>query len=131
MNKLRQLKSGMLVRHKTKGYIGVFDDVTHMQHLFENPSDTFGCRVRVGYNKIEIASRENIEILHDIRLKDRHKANRTPFGFEQKGNKMAKNRYYLRVTRCWRCKKHLDNTANSECVKCRWILCQCGACGCG
>jgi len=36
-----------------------------------------------------------------------------------------------RVTHCWSCKCHLDNSINMECVACRWILCDCGACGCG
>jgi hypothetical protein len=36
-----------------------------------------------------------------------------------------------RVTHCWSCKGHLDNSINVECVACGWILCDCGACGCG
>lgn len=36
-----------------------------------------------------------------------------------------------RVTHCWRCKSHLDNEINVSCAACRWILCACGACGCG
>jgi hypothetical protein len=37
----------------------------------------------------------------------------------------------LRVTHCWDCKKHLDNSIELECNSCGWILCECGACGCG
>lgn len=36
-----------------------------------------------------------------------------------------------RVTYCWNCKGHLDNSVNFECSACAWILCRCGACGCG
>lgn len=35
-----------------------------------------------------------------------------------------------RVTHCYRCKSHLDNSITPECSKCGWIICECGACGC-
>ncbi len=39
--------------------------------------------------------------------------------------------FHRRVTHCYACKSHLDNSINIECVACGWILCACGACGCG
>ena len=36
-----------------------------------------------------------------------------------------------RVTHCYDCKQGLDSTINLECMSCGWILCRCGACGCG
>ncbi len=36
-----------------------------------------------------------------------------------------------RVTHCYTCHAHLDNSSDVECVSCGWILCHCGACGCG
>ncbi|WP_422842981.1 hypothetical protein [Acidovorax sp. M2(2025)] len=36
-----------------------------------------------------------------------------------------------RITHCYACKQHLDNTIDIECVACGWILCLCSACGCG
>lgn len=36
-----------------------------------------------------------------------------------------------RTTHCYRCKSNLDNSINLECSACRWIVCYCGACGCG
>lgn len=36
-----------------------------------------------------------------------------------------------RITNCWHCKGHLDNAIDYECDACSWILCKCGACGCG
>lgn len=36
-----------------------------------------------------------------------------------------------RITRCYACKKDLDNTIDIECKACGWIICSCGACGCG
>lgn len=42
----------------------------------------------------------------------------------------TKNRPH-RSTHCWACKEHLDNTMQVECATCGWIICKCGACGCG
>jgi len=36
-----------------------------------------------------------------------------------------------RTARCWNCHRFLDNYAEFECLACGWILCKCGACGCG
>lgn len=36
-----------------------------------------------------------------------------------------------RATHCWVCHSHLDNAVDLECNICKWILCTCGACGCG
>ncbi len=36
-----------------------------------------------------------------------------------------------RSTNCYDCKANIDNAINLECKACGWILCECGACGCG
>jgi hypothetical protein len=36
-----------------------------------------------------------------------------------------------RATHCWDCKDTLDSSMDLECKACNWILCKCGACGCG
>ncbi len=36
-----------------------------------------------------------------------------------------------RETHCWSCKSHLDSKDDLACVVYRWLLCECGACGCG
>jgi hypothetical protein len=36
-----------------------------------------------------------------------------------------------RVTNCYNCMSHLDNAIDVECEACGWIVCACGACGCG
>jgi hypothetical protein len=36
-----------------------------------------------------------------------------------------------RITHCYNCKRHLDNSIDVECAGCGWIICECGACGCG
>lgn len=36
-----------------------------------------------------------------------------------------------RSPHCWSCHSELDSSINLECCACGWILCSCGACGCG
>ena len=36
-----------------------------------------------------------------------------------------------RITHCYACKSHLDSEVFLQCSACQWIICNCGACGCG
>jgi hypothetical protein len=36
-----------------------------------------------------------------------------------------------RNTHCYLCKKTLDSSSHIECSVCGWLICECGACGCG
>lgn len=46
------------------------------------------------------------------------------------GLRPATNRF-RRVTHCYDCKHPLDSVIDYECNKCGWLVCDCGACGCG
>jgi hypothetical protein len=47
------------------------------------------------------------------------------------GTKERSTHLPIRAPKCWSCHAPLDSTINLECVACGWILCACGACGCG
>lgn len=36
-----------------------------------------------------------------------------------------------RVTHCYSCKEKLDSDFHIECNACKWLICECGVCGCG
>lgn len=36
-----------------------------------------------------------------------------------------------RHTHCWQCRTSLDSGIELSCIACGWIICWCGACGCG
>lgn len=36
-----------------------------------------------------------------------------------------------RATNCYACRSHLDSSINLQCAACKWLICECGACGCG
>jgi len=66
----------------------------------------------------------------ELTLEERHKKNLEKLGKIYKGVRIGQTRYH-RITRCYSCKNPLDNSVDVECVACGWILCLCGACGCG
>jgi hypothetical protein len=52
-------------------------------------------------------------------------------GKKYKGFRQREIKKLSRVTHFYSCKEQLDNSIDIECVSCNWILCWCGACGCG
>jgi|TARA_B100000315_G_C14504293_1_gene553839 hypothetical protein len=50
---------------------------------------------------------------------------------EEKVNEYKKIFLARRRTHCYRCKQHLDSVNFSVCNSCKWIKCECNACGCG
>jgi hypothetical protein len=128
---------GTLVRHITECYTGRFDGVTRMRELFEKPNDSEGCRVLVQLgreSKCLIASAVNLETLEGLALEERHKAILSSYGLEWKGVSPAAPesiRRTRRITKCWLCKGQLDSAVDLNCNACGWLLCHCGACGCG
>lgn len=49
---------------------------------------------------------------------------------EDPGVRPATNRR-RRLTHCYNCKTTLDSSIDVECNECGWLVCDCGACGCG
>lgn len=64
-------------------------------------------------------------------LEERHKQFLRERGLPDNVMRSATGNRSHRVTHCWSCKSHLDNSVDVECVSCMWIICVCGACGCG
>jgi hypothetical protein len=52
-------------------------------------------------------------------------------GLAYRGVKTAVDSGRRRITHCYNCQAHLDNATDVECNVCNWIICCCGACGCG
>ena len=64
-------------------------------------------------------------------LAERHMRKVIDAGQHYRGLQRPTLRVRRRVTHCYACKARLDNSTDVECVSCGWILCPCGACGCG
>lgn len=63
-------------------------------------------------------------------LIQRHRDHLVKMGKEYKGSRIVEPTVH-RTAKCWNCHEPLDNAADLECNSCGWIVCSCGACGCG
>jgi hypothetical protein len=78
------------------------------------------------------AERQEAERIANLSLEEKHQERLARLGKEYRGVRPATSGLgRRRVTHCYACLRELDNSADIECVACGWILCSCGACGCG
>ena len=73
----------------------------------------------------ELIEKENIE------LELKHKAHLQKYGLSSTGINKREPTGVARFTHCWSCKLNIDSLGFLECSRCGWIICNCGACGCG
>ena len=64
-------------------------------------------------------------------LERSHKQRLDDLGLQYEGVRSVLPTRSRRRAHCYACHAALDNSVQIECVVCSWILCQCGACGCG
>jgi NACalpha-BTF3-like transcription factor len=73
---------------------------------------------------------ENIRLYSPQRTVDKHKAYLALHEKKYEGVIEGSTRA-LRSTICHACLDKLDSSLHHECKACGWIICNCGACGCG
>jgi len=61
---------------------------------------------------------------------ERHKKYLVRHGKEYQGVSTVRDAN-PRVTHCYSCKENLDSRMHIQCKSCDWLICYCGACGCG
>lgn len=61
----------------------------------------------------------------------RHKQRLDQMGLFYGGVRALTTGRRQRNAHCYECKEPLNSLAKFECEQCGWILCDCGACGCG
>lgn len=62
---------------------------------------------------------------------DKHRAFLNTRKLPYRGTRPQGTNRVHRVTHCYSCKSNLNNEQHPECAACGWIICFCGACGCG
>lgn len=70
-----------------------------------------------------------VSVITKEEISRRHQQHMQEYGISYSGEKESDK--LLRYTHCWKCKKDINNIEFLECATCGWIICQCGACGCG
>lgn len=84
------------------------------------------------FNPPEISAAAEIENLtasYHSMVEKNHKNFLRDHGKPDLGTRSTSNKF--RVTHCYSCKNELDSELYMECRSCGWIICSCGACGCG
>jgi len=66
----------------------------------------------------------------DMTLDERHEKHLIRSRIQYRGSEQATTARF-RIASCWSCKQSISTTTDRQCVICEWILCNCGACGCG
>lgn len=77
------------------------------------------------------AAEANDKVLASLALEERHRLRLEGLGATYAGVRTSTGERRRRVALCYACRGALDNSIQVECVSCGWILCNCGACGCG
>jgi len=118
---------GSYVTHKTKASLGegiVLDETSSVATvLWPASSETHT------YSKdflITCDRASNVEIT--TRLHERRFATMSR---RYVGVRLAGAHNQNRVTHCWSCMHDLLGSRDLECRSCGWLVCLCGACGCG
>lgn len=71
------------------------------------------------------------ELRHRERTLALHHAHLARFGITEREYEERPQNASPRVTHCWACKEPLDSRQDIEHIACGWLVCSCGACGCG
>jgi hypothetical protein len=64
-------------------------------------------------------------------IERRHRLFLSRLELEYKGLRSPTRTRSRRVDHCYNCKERVDSAIDPECAACGWIVCYCGACGCG
>lgn len=139
------LDSALSIRENVKLWVG---DVEGEIVLFDNELSSSGdtvtfwslsknrfldldrAKARSAAKKIEGKDRDVVIEKYRQSVVVRHRLRLQRMGKKYAGIREP-NQIIARVTHCWSCKRTLTSEGYPECIECGWILCECGACGCG
>ena len=95
----------------------------------ESDNGAFNAGEALAKEQAEKLQASNLLLEEQQKRIDRHKEFLSKLG-KQGSAKLVEPRQN-RATHCYSCKCHLDSESNLECITCHWLVCACGACGCG
>ena len=72
---------------------------------------------------------ENWTNCYHAEIEEKHRESLKALKKQYRGTTDTSKKY--RHTHCYSCKSNLDSEPFKECCACGWIICSCGACGCG
>ena len=135
--------SGLVEEHNWKGLKIVFakkflqQERIHIRYstVLSGATILFICR---GESMAEVKDKVRVFLRDPDSIEKVIKKNHTRF-LTNKGVKNAekillyagKSQKNARVTKCYGCGHNLSSFRDFCCAECKWLLCTCGACGCG
>lgn len=116
-------------KHQGRAYYRtkIKNEFTNSKISAEGPDDE--SVINILRIKIDEWHNVNIDKLTKIQ-EENHKKFLDKRGFQYLGVRVASKKEH-RITHCYNCYRLLDNSVHLECMACKWIICDCGACGCG
>lgn len=118
-----QLRAYILDLHSTK----VFDRSAFKACLGGEVSDTEFVKLMNMYNSFKDAAGRPLKAPPEVAHANFLAGKGLPAQDVRKTTRTRGNR----LTHCYSCKVPLDSSVDIECTACNWIICSCGACGCG
>jgi hypothetical protein len=92
---------------------------------------TYGFKIDAGEVTLQEQYQERIIDLHSQAKMSAHAIHLKKQGISVPTPSVFQHNDLHRAAHCWSCKDPLDSNDEMACVICRWLLCDCGACGCG
>lgn len=127
-----KVKNGTVVEDKINGITGEVIGTTSLQQFLIYDRDQYAYRIRRSTGEISIVSPIDILVLNDREQKVyRHHLHVEAAGVQYKGYRSGIAHRQPRLTHCWKCQRDLSSLDDIECEVCGWLICECGACGCG
>lgn len=112
-------------------------DEWHKEKLEKLSKKYHGVRLKREQERLEREKGEAERLAESERIAkltptERHKEELERLGKKYHGvRQVVRDTRKRRITHCYSCKQPLDNSIDIECISCNWIICKCGACGCG
>jgi|AntRauTorckE6833_2_1112554.scaffolds.fasta_scaffold08352_4 hypothetical protein len=106
--------------------MGLLPETNQIEEYVKNMSSVEKEQLREKHKKLAEIEERRRERKNN---KSKAKKKKATQGIYSQVDKFTKNK--ARVTHCYSCKHGLDSRKAEKCSKCGWIMCNCGACGCG
>ena len=119
------------LKHMWEQHRSLLAGLVERQNAIEEKQSAIN-RFASEYTLPNSSAKEELEFLkaeYDAEIISAHKEFLKEEELPYKGT--HKNTRSHRVSHCYKCGHRLDNEIDTECNACNWIVCSCGACGCG
>jgi hypothetical protein len=118
--------------HMIKGYFKESLDNPKLESFVANDRTAHQFAEARRQFEFRLKQKEEAKAKLEDELRERHKAFLKKKGLRFSEVKFVEQQKSPRITNCYNCSnKNLRSDVNLICISCGWLICSCGACGCG